>query len=295
MRPRHYGLLVLLGAIWGGSFLFMRVLAPTLGAFATADSRVLIGGLMLLAWFRLTGFDPKWSEHWRHYAIIGMGYSAVPFSLFAFAAQLVPAGYSAILNATTPLFGALFASLWLDEPLTARKVLGLALGCAGVAAIAWRGAGDFTPMVGWSVAACLGATTCYGLTGVYVKKFTRGVPSAGIAGCSQLLAGLALLPGLALVPGPVVFTPVFVGSLLGLGLACSGLAFLIFYRLMSEIGPTRTLTVTFLSPIFGVLWGGLFLGERITTATALGGAVVLVGTYLTVTQSLRDAAPLRTT
>ena len=295
MHARDYGRLFILAAIWGGSFIFMRVVAPVLGPLATADLRVLLGGLMLLAWFRISGFDPQWRDHWRHYAIIGAANSAVPFSLYAFAALHVPAGYSAILNSTAPLFGAVFAALWLEEPLTARKVAGLALGCAGVAAVAWRGAGEFTPIVAWSVAACLGAATCYGLSGIYIRTFARGIPSASIAGCSQVCAGLLLLPGLVFVPGPVAFTPVFVSSLLGLGLACSGLAYLIYYRLMSDVGPTRALTVTFLVPIFGVLWGALFLAERITLATLVGGALILAGTFLTVTPSRRDAAPPRTT
>ena len=196
--------------------------------------------------------------------MIGLGNSALPFSLYAFAALHVPAGYSAILNSTAPLFAALFADLWLDEPLTSRKIAGLALGCAGVSAIAWRGAGVITPAIAWSAAACLGAAACYGLSGIYVKRFARGVPSAGIAGCSQLAAGVALLPGLA---------------------------YLLDYRLMSDVGPTRALTVTFLVPVFGVLWGALFLHESITGVMVAGGAVTLTGIYQTVsTASIRGGA-----
>ncbi len=290
MRGADYLRLFTLAAIWGGSFIFMRVLAPVLGPVATAGLRVLIGGLMLLAWFRLRHFDPGWPEHWRHYAIIGVVNSAIPFSLYAFAALHVPAGYSAILNSSAPLFGAVFAALWLAEPLTVRKIAGLAFGCAGVALVAWRGAGVFSVVVGWSVAACLTAAMCYGLAGIYVRKYARHVPSAGVAGCSQLCAGLLLLPGLALVPGPIQFTATFALCLLGLGVACSGIAYVLYYRLMADIGPTRTLTVTFLVPIFGVLWGALFLSERITSAVLAGGALILAGTFLTVMRSSSDAA-----
>lgn len=293
MQARDYGRLFLLAAIWGGSFIFMRVLAPVLGPLATAGLRVLIGGLLLLAWFRITAFDPKWGRHWRHYVVIGLGNSALPFSLYAFAALHVPAGYSAILNSTAPLFAAIFAALWLNEPLTPRKTTGLSLGCAGVSVIAWRGAGDFTPVIAWSAAACLGAAACYGLSGIYVKKFARGVPSAGIAGCSQLAAGIALLPGMAFIPGPIAFTPIFTFSLLGLGLACSGLAYLLYYRLMSDVGPTRALTVTFLVPVFGVFWGAMFLHESITAVTVAGGAIILAGTYLTVSASRASSSATR--
>ena len=290
MRAADYARLFTLAAIWGGSFIFMRVLAPVLGPVSTAGLRVLIGGGVLLGWFRLRRFNPHWREHWRHYAIIGAVNSAVPFSLYAFAALHVPAGYSAILNSSAPLFGAVFAAWWLEEPLHATKVAGLALGCAGVALVAWRGAGEFTPAVGWSVAACLTAAACYGLAGIYIRKFARQAPAAGIAGCSQVCAALLLLPGLALVPGPVLVTPAFVVSLLGLGVACSGIAYLLYYRLMADLGPTRTLTVTFLLPVFGVIWGVLFLGEQITATTLAGGALILAGTYLTVTPSRRGAA-----
>ncbi len=292
MRSADAIRLVVLATIWGGSFIFMRVLAPALGPVPTAALRVILGGLLLLAWFRVRRFDPKWRAHGRHYLVIGAVNSAIPFSLFAFAALHVPAGYSAILNSTSPLFGAIFAALWLGEPLTSRKVAGLTLGILGVGLVAWRGAGAITPLIAWSMAACLCAAMCYGLSGIYVRKFARGVPSLGVAGCSQLCAGALLAPGLAFVPETFVATRAVVISLLGLGLLCSGVAYVIYYRLMSDIGPTRTLTVTFLVPIFGVLWGAVFLGERITPTMLAGGAIILAGTLLTVAPSpLRASAP----
>jgi drug/metabolite transporter (DMT)-like permease len=292
MRGADYVRLFALAAIWGGSFIFMRVLAPALGPVATAAVRVLTGGLMLLGWFQIRRFNPEWRQHGRHYAAIGIVNSAVPFSLYAFAALHVPAGYSAILNSTAPLFGAIFAALWLGEALTTRKILGLALGVSGVTLVAWRGAGAVTPKVAWSILACLTAAMCYGLSGVYIRKFARGVPSLGIAGCSQLCAGVLLSPSLAWIPTGFVPTQTIVLSIVGLGLLCSGVAYVIYYRLMTDVGPTRTLTVTFLVPIFGVLWGALFLGERITGLTLIGGALILAGTLLTVAPSpLRAVAP----
>src|SRR5581483_5922473 len=132
MRPADYLRLLTLAAIWGGSFIFMRVLAPALGAFATADFRVLIGGVVLALYIRIIRVQPNWREHWRHYVVIGMLYSGLPFTLFAFAALHLPASYSAIINSLTPLFGALFAALWLNERLTPTKIAGLTLGVAGV-------------------------------------------------------------------------------------------------------------------------------------------------------------------
>lgn len=293
MRTADYVRLVSLAAIWGGSFLFMRVISPQLGPLATAALRVLLGGLSLLVWFRVIGFDPEWRKHARHYVVVGIGNSSVPFSLYAFAALHVPAGYSAILNSTAPLFGAMFAALWLGEPLTPRRIAGLVLGVGGVTLVAWRGAGDFTPLVLISALACVMAAMCYGLTGIYLRKFTRGVPPLGIAGCSQIFAALPLLPGFAFVPAGFDPSPALIASVLGLGLLCSGVAYPIYFRLMADLGPTRTLTVTFLIPVFGVAWGWLLLREPVTPLMLAGGGLIVSGTLLTVAPSLRAAPSAR--
>jgi drug/metabolite transporter (DMT)-like permease len=278
MRPADYTRLFILAAIWGGSFIFMRVLAPVLGPIATADFRVLIAGLVLAAWFRVIRFDAQWRQHWRHYAIIGAVNSAVPFVCFAFAALHLPAAYSAIINSLSPLFGALFGVWWLGERFTVAKLSGLALGVSGVALVAWRGGAPTGPMTLWAVLACVLATVCYGLAGVYLKKFAVGVKPLAIAGCSQLAAGALLLPGVAVQPPTGNFTPGIALNLLGLAVLCSAIAYILYYRLMADVGPTRALTVTFLVPGFGMLWAALFLGETITVPMLLGLALVVAGT-----------------
>jgi drug/metabolite transporter (DMT)-like permease len=280
MRGSDYVRLFFLAAIWGGSFIFMRVLAPALGPVMTACLRVSVAGLLLLAWFRATGVDPGWRQHWRHYLIVGLVNSGVPFTLYSFAALHIPAAYSAIFNSSAPLFGAVFAALWLDEPLTTRKLAGLALGMGGVGLTAWRGHAATSPMFLWAALACLTAATCYGLAGVYLKQHARGLAPGAMAACSQVCAGACLLPLAATqsVPGPV--TMAVGANMLGLAVLCSGVAYLIYYRLMADIGPTRTLTVTFLIPAFGMLWGAVFLGERITSAMLAGCALIVAGTVL---------------
>jgi drug/metabolite transporter (DMT)-like permease len=278
MRPSDYARLFALAAIWGGSFIFMRVLAPALGAFATADLRVLIGGLVLALYARLIGLNANWREHWRHYVVIGLLYSGVPFILFAFAALHLPASYSAIINSLTPLFAAVFAAWWLSERLTGGKVAGLVLGIAGVALVAWRGGAPHDPMMPWAVLACVGATICYGLAGAYTKKYASHVRSLAIATFSQLASGLVLLPLAIARPPTGPYNVTIALNLLGLAVLCSAVAFVLFYRLIADVGPTRAMTVTFLVPGFGMLWGVLFLGEHVSLTMLAGFALIIAGT-----------------
>ena len=279
MRLADYARLFVLAAIWGGSFIFMRVLAPALGAVPTAALRVAIAGVAMVAYLRLARIDMAWRTRWWHYWVIGMLNSGIPFTLFSFAALHLPAGYSAIVNSLTPLFGALFAALWLGEPLRPARLTGLALGMTGVTLVAWRGghAPDawFVP----AVLACVGSTICYALTGIYLEKFAAGFPPLATAGCSLLASSILLLPvAAALAPPLAAFTLPIVLCLAALSLLCSAVAYTIYYRLMRDVGPTRAFTVTFLTPGFGMLWGLLFLGERVTPIMLLGFALVVSGT-----------------
>jgi len=270
--------LVALAVIWSASFVFMRVLAPTLGPVWIATSRVLIGGGALVLWFVVTGFDAGVRRHWRAYLFVGVLNSALPFLLFGYAAGHLPASYMAILNATTPMFGAVSSALWLNDRLTTVKVLGLVAGAAGVVLVSRAGAFAPDASFAWAVFACLGATICYGLAGVWLKKNGSGLSPVAVAGWSQLLAGIALLPIAAAAPAPGPLSLDVVVNMLGLGLLCSAIAYLLYYRLIADAGPTRALTVAYLIPAFAMLWGVLFLGESITLPMVAGCALIVGGT-----------------
>lgn len=278
MTAGDYGRLVALAAIWGASFSFMRVAAPVLGPIVTAETRVLLGGLALLAWFRLTGFDPRLREHWRLYALVGLVNSAVPFALYAFAAMHLPASLLAILNATSPMFGLAFGALFAGERITVRKLAGLVIGAAGVALVTRPAGIEAGPMFGWAVGASLGACCGYGLTGVLIKRWGGGAPPKGIAVGNQLAAALFLLPFLPVLPPSAIPSALVVANVLGLALLASAVAFLLYFRLIADVGGTRALTVTYLIPLFGLAWGALFLGEALPPAALGGGALILVGT-----------------
>jgi len=280
MKAADYVRLVTLAAIWGASFMFTRVVAPALGAIWTPELRVLLGGLALLAWFRLAGVDAGLRRHWRYYLAVGTVNSAIPFALYAYAAIHLPASLLSIINATSPMFGILFGALAGTERVTLPKLAGLALGAAGVALVArpeglGAGAAFYAP-----VAAALGACAGYGLTGVLVRRWGQGVPSRGVAAGQQLAAAVVLAPLLLAVPLPAPPSAIVVGNVLAVALLASAVAFLIYFRLIADVGATRALTVTFLIPPFGVLWGWLFLGESLPAGMLAGGVLIVAGTIL---------------
>ena len=270
--------LFLLAAIWGASFLFFRVAAPVLGPLVTAESRALIGGLALLLYYRAIKVDLEFKSHWRAYLIIGTLNSALPFSLFAFASMHLSASYSVILNASAPLWGAVFSAVWLDERLTIRKLLGLVTGVAGVALVMRFGLPQPTPMLAWASGACILGTMCYAIAGIYMRKYPVKLTSQGLAAGSLLGAAAVILPLVPLAPPAGMPTAAVILSILALSLLCSTVAFVIYFRLIADVGPTKALTVTFLMPAFGMLWGALLLDEKITWVMLAGCGLILVGT-----------------
>jgi drug/metabolite transporter (DMT)-like permease len=279
MRAGDVGRLVALAAIWGGAFIFLRVAAPVLGPAWTSELRVLLGGLVLLAWFRFTGFDPGLRRYARAYLLLGPAIIALPFALYAFASMHAPASLLSIVNSTSPIFGLAWSAAFGDERVTPRKATGLVLGVAGVALLAQPSGTASGPLYGWAIAAALAACCAYGATGVLVKRFADGASARGMAVGNQHGAALALLPLLLFLPPQAAPSALVIANVLGLALLASGVAFLLYFRLIADVGATRALTVTYLIPLFGVFWGWLFLGETVTPGMLSGAALVLLGTF----------------
>ncbi len=278
MQAKHVLALLVLSALWGGSFLFMRIAAPVLGPAVLIELRVLIAGVALLLYSLATKRALDLRRRWPHYLVIGIINSAIPFTLIATSELRLTAGLAAMLNASSPLFAAVVAALWIKEALTRNKVIGLLLGLVGVGVLVGWSPLPFSTTIALSIAASLAAAAFYGLAGVYTKVYARGANSVALATCSQLGASLFLLP--LTIVAPVQHSPTLAAVLAvaTLALLCTALAYLIYFRLIEEIGPTRALTVTFLAPIFGVLWGVLLLGETLTFSTIAGFAIILAGT-----------------
>ncbi|WP_225781651.1 DMT family transporter [Xenophilus sp. Marseille-Q4582] len=280
--------LVLLGALWGASFLFMRIGAPEFGALPTAALRVAVATLTLLPLLALRGQMPALREHWKPALAIGVLNSGLPFALFAFALITINAGLGAVLNATVPMFGALVAWAWFGDRPDGSRLTGLVIGFAGVALLAGRsaglqgagGSGPAAPQAVWAVLACLGACVSYGIAANATRKHLQGAPALATATGSQLGATLFLaLPALWLWPAQPPSLRAWL-ALIALGVACTGFAYILFFRLIANAGPQRALTVTFLVPVFAVAYGALFLGEGVTGWMLMCAAIIVVGVAL---------------
>lgn len=282
MKTSDIAELLLLAAVWGASFLFMRIASPEFGPLALALLRV--GGAVLfllpLLWLR-QGRQPLLGP--RPLAMLAVAFmnSALPFALYAYAALHLPAGLSSILNATVPMWGALVAWVWMGEQLDRYRALGLLLGFAGVAWLVQAKTGLNLNASLWAVLACLLATLNYAIGAVATKRWLGGaVTPLGVAAGSQFASMLWLLPfGVWAWPAALPSATAW-ANLAGLALLCTGVAYILYFRLMARVGPTKAVTVTFLIPVFAVLWGALFLGEALTLPMAGGGALILAGTAL---------------
>lgn len=273
---------LLLAAIWGGSFLLMKLGAVEFGPWMMAFIRVLLAALFLLPLLAWRGQMGALRAHAKPILAVGALNSGIPFALFGFSVLHINTGLSSILNATTPLWGAIVAWVWLRDRPTPLRILGLVVGFAGVAALAWDKAtfkaGASAP--GLAVLACLGATLCYGISASYTKKYLTGVPPLASATGSQMGAALLLLiPAVTHLPAQAPSAKAWVAIVL-LALLCTAVAYVLYFRIIARLGPARAITVTFLIPVFGVAYGTLFLNEAITAGMLLCGAVIVLGTAL---------------
>lgn len=271
--------LLILSAIWGASFLLMRVAAPVLGPVALMEGRVALAALFLAAIALARRRPLAVRAHWRHYLFLGLFNSALPFLLFGYAALTLSAALLSILNATSPLWGALIAAAWRGAPLSGRTLLGLGLGVAGVALLVGFDQGALQPGAGPAIAASLAAAGCYAFASNYARSARPVEPFANAHG-SMWAAALLMAPAVPFFPAAAMPGPGILAAALALGVVCSGVAYLLYFRLVGDIGAAPALTVTFLIPLFGVFWGWLFLGEAVGWHTLAGGAVVIAGTAL---------------
>jgi drug/metabolite transporter (DMT)-like permease len=273
-------MLLALAAVWGASFLFIRICVDELGAVGVADGRLLLGVTTLAALLIPAGLVARPSAPARRYLLLGAVNAALPFTLIALAEKRLDASLAAIINAATPLFSALVGAAVGDERITARRGAGLVLGMCGVGLVVGL-AHETIDLAFLAAAGCsLLAALCYALGTTYAKHALAGEPPNTLAVGQQLAAGLILVPVLALSPPPDPGAGGPLAALAALGVASTALAYLIYFRLVKEVGPTSTLTVTFLVPVFGVLWAALFLGERLTPGTLAGGALILASVSL---------------
>lgn len=289
MPPLLIAEFFLLAALWGSSFLFMRIGAAEFGALPTAGLRVGLAALFLLPVFLMKEVRVSFEQKAGPILFVGLLNSGIPFVLFAFAVLHITTGLTSILNATVPLSGALVAWLWLKERPDASRLLGLLLGFAGVCLLVLGKAGfDAAGRPGsgnsaiglLAMGAALLATLCYGLAASFTKRYLQGVHPLATATGSQLGATLGLaIPMAVYWPSQPVSAAAW-WAMAAVALLCTAIAYILFFRIIAQAGPSKALTVTFLVPVFALFYGALFLNESITLWMVGCGLVILCGTML---------------
>jgi drug/metabolite transporter (DMT)-like permease len=274
MKTTDWAILLLLGAIWGASYLFIRIAVPAFGAFPLVGIRVTLAAIVLGIGLRASGRRFSFRPYAGRLLILGAINAAIPFTLISAAELHITASLAAMLTAITPLWAAVFSAIWLDEPLSARRVGGLLLGVVGVSVLVGWSPILLNPTTMLAIAALIVATCAYGGVGVFTKRKLSGVPAPTLA-LGQQLGAIAWLFVPALWTARDVHpTAPAAAALLTLAIVCTAAAYLLFFKLLASAGPTKTTTVTYLVPVFGTAWGAIFLHEPVTWGMLLGLAFI---------------------
>jgi drug/metabolite transporter (DMT)-like permease len=279
VKTKHFVQLIALSALWGASFLFIRVASPVLGPNVLAALRVGTAALTLTILMR--AMRHSWPmSHWRELLLVGLLSVACPFLLFAWAALQLPAGYSALLNSTAVIFG-VFASAWLKEDtLTVRKLLGCICGFGGVVLIVGLGPVEPSPKVFLAALSCIAASACYGFSTPLMKRALTRMQPLEIAAGIHLMALIVLFPGAVWDWPQAHFTPAALMAVAVMGVVTSGLAYWGHMRILAHVTPVAAMSPIFMVPLFGVTWGHMFLGEKLGPGLFAGGALVLLASAL---------------
>lgn len=284
MKTRDLGALVLLAALWGASYLFFRIAAPVMGPVPLAWLRVAVAGGSLAIGLLIASRKTLRFDRYRPFLVLGALNGAIPYVLIAFAEVHITASYAAVLNATTPIFAAVVSAIVLRERITRATALGLVMGIVGVAIVVGWSPVAIDRMIVLSIGAMLLSSLTYALAAVFARHaFTRPDPLQVATG-QQIGATLLLTPMLLGLMGTgaieIRLTTGAVLAVVALGLACTAFAYLLYFHLIGAVGPTRTVSVTILSPVFGVAWSAVFLGEAMTWGSLIGAAIILASVGL---------------
>lgn len=281
--------LLLLAAIWGASFMFMRVGSPEFGPIFFATLRTGIAAIFLIICLVLFKETNALKGRWRDIFVVGALNTAIPFTLFSFATLTLTAGTASVLNATAPMFSAIVAYIWLKDKLSLSAMFGLVIGFFGVYLLVSDNLHFDIETTGKSLEnnallptlAAMLAALCYGISANYTKKNLSTIKPLALAAGSQIAATAMLLPlSLFFIPETLPSANA-IWSVLLIGVVCTGVAYILFFRLIAQLGPAKAISVTYLIPAFGILWGALFLGETISLMMLLGGGIILLGVALT--------------
>ena len=280
MRTKHFSQLVGISAFWGASFPLLRIASPALGPWVLAAARCVLASAVLA--LLMVALRQRWPSRrdWPALAALSLVSVVLPFVLFNWAALTLPAGYSAVLNATVPLFGVMGAALAREERLTTRRLVGCAVGFMGVALLVRLGPVAVTPAVVWAALACIAAAASYGFGAIYMKRATnRHEPLTAAATVHVAASVILFLPAAIAMPEAQFSTRAAIAVAV-LGVVTSGFMYWVSLRLMREIPASAATSAAFMIPLFGVTWGALFLGEPVTVNMLPGGVLILAAMAL---------------
>lgn len=280
MGPVEFAALIVLGALWGASFLLIRVGVPDFGPVALVGVRLAIASSIVLAYARATGYALPRMQDWRRWIVVGAINTALPFVLFSVAELRVTASLGSILNATTPFFAAVLGVAWLGQRLARGRVVGLLVGLLGVVLVVGWDVGLESPADYLAALAGLGGGASYAVGTLLVRRLFPQAGSTTLAAGQQTAAAVLMVP-----LGAVAWPDAMPGmgawlAVVGLGVATTAIAYLIFFWLLARAGALAALSVTFIIPIFGVGWGAAFLGEAFGPMQVVGLVTILVGVAL---------------
>jgi drug/metabolite transporter (DMT)-like permease len=280
MKGRDLVDLIALGFLWGASFLFMRIAGPEFGAFALVEVRVAIAAAVLLPLLLIRGQGKDITKNWLPLGILGIHNTALPFLLLTWATLFLSAGIAGILNATAPIFAAIIAWLWLGERLTISRSAGLLVGTVGVWLLVRDKVGASMGDTTLAVIAALGGAFLYGIGGNFTRRYASHIKPLAVATGSQIGATLVLLPVAIMTwPETSISSTAWAAAII-MGLFSTALAYILYFRLIANTGPTNAITVTYLIPLFAMILGAVVIDEPITVSMLVGCAVILLGTAL---------------
>ena len=280
MNYKQFLLLLFISGLWGGSFVFMKILTPVFGPILTSSLRLMFASIFLFVFYYFSKFKMKWKGNIKFYLIIGVLNSAIPFILYSFASLHIDASLSVVLNSTSPMFGALFGYLLLSNKLSKIQVVGLLVGSIGVIIVTSITLGDASIYVVLSILSCILAALLYGFSGSYIKKYTTDIDSISLTLGSLFFGSLVLLPFAFFFNFENTIEISHILLLIIFGIMGTSVPYLIYYKLIKDIGSMKALTVTYLMPVFGVMWAFIILNEVPKYNVYLGSIVILIGVYL---------------
>ncbi len=278
MENKYWVLITILGAVWGSAFMFIKIATPELGPIALVNIRLAVAGLIFIPFLLQQKYFKHFRSNLKNILVLSVINTALPFSLFAYASLESSSNMLSILNGTTAIMAVVISTIWLKIRLNFFQIMGVFIGLFGIVVLANP---DNVYISMKATIFCLSAAFCYALSANYIQKFAYKTNTIVLIGWSLVIASVLLLP-ITFFNLPSQFpSNNVIFSILWLGVISTGVAFLGYVRLIEKVGAVKTATVAYFIPVFGVIWGYVFLGEPITLQILIGMILILIGIVFT--------------